>query len=76
MPSYLYEQYDLKFHESNEWVRKKYFSDKQTLFPKTPYPKESKLNIPNRELDRMANLIANIWNDKQYQIYNLTRNST
>ena len=40
MPGELFEQYDLEFHESNEWVRKIYFPDRQSLFPAVSYSKE------------------------------------
>lgn len=63
MPRELFEKYDLEFSESNEWVRRKFFPHKKKLFSEY-YQKESKLEISDTDLDRIANLIGNIWNDK------------
>lgn len=64
MPHVLYEGYDLKFQESNEWVRREYFPEKKTLFS-SEVPKEIDLNASDIELDRMASMIADVWKDKQ-----------
>jgi hypothetical protein len=76
MPSSLFEKYNIYFHDSNEWVRKKYFPDKKTLFHNALCPTESKLNLQDEELNAVVNIIASIWNDKQQQIVNLKRRST
>lgn len=62
MPRRLYELYDLKFAESNEWVRAHYFPNKDLLFA-SDIPEESVLDISDQELKAIANFIANIWSD-------------
>ncbi|MDD2464766.1 MAG: hypothetical protein PHI97_12290 [Desulfobulbus sp.] len=75
MPGNLYEAYDLEFQKSNEWVRLQYFPDKKVLFS-SEIPKESNLNIPDSELDRIVDLITNIWIDKERKILDLTNKAT
>lgn len=75
MPHSLYEIYDSKFKESNEWVRRNYFPNKQILFS-SEIPKEVCLNASDLELDRIADMISNIWKDKQTIITNLRKSST
>ena len=71
MPNTLYEEYDSAFQESNEWVRLNYFYDKEILFPPR-IQKEAALYIPDSEVDRIAEFISEIWNDKQKNIIDLT----
>lgn len=75
MPGNLYEAYDSEFQESNEGIRQRYFPNKKVLFS-SEVPKEINLNVPDSELDRIADLISSIWNDKQKRIINLTKAST
>ncbi|MDC7218882.1 MAG: hypothetical protein PQJ59_03015 [Spirochaetales bacterium] len=70
MPEKLYEAYDLEFEASNEWVRNKYFPNRKTLFG-NKLNKQSDITINDSDLDKIANLIANIWNDKQEMINKL-----
>lgn len=72
MPNNLIEEYNSEFQESNEWVRKKYFPDKEMLFPSI-IRKEAEPKIPDSEIARIAELFANIWNDKQTRIISLTK---
>lgn len=61
MPQQLYEEYEAEFESSNEWVRKNWFPSRPTLFRQKDYPGESEVQLPAIELDRLANLIADIW---------------
>ena len=70
MAKHLYEEYDLAFRESNEWVRKLYFPERKTLFEES-IPEETIQQIPEAELDRIADFIACVWNDKQNIIIGL-----
>lgn len=71
MSNELFKQYHDAFQASNEWVRKKYFSEKKSLFSPKPCPNETNLDISETQLDLLANLIVNIWQDKQRKIINL-----
>ncbi len=73
MPRDLYERYDEAFKESNEWVRNKYFPNKQTLFPYKEYPCETKCNLSDEQLESLANFISDIWKDKHNQTPSLTK---
>lgn len=68
MPEHIYEQYDLAFKESNQWVREKYFPEKTTLFPDSQHPIESKLGVSEKSLDEFATLVSNMWIAKQNKI--------
>lgn len=70
MPRFLYEEYDLEFQESNDWVRDQYFSDKKNIFS-NEIPKEATATIPEAELEKISSLITDIWNDKQNKINEL-----
>ena len=43
---------------------------KEALFRKKNYPKATSANLPEAELDRVANMLAAIWIDKQKIILN------
>lgn len=75
MPRRLYEQYDMAFRDSNEWVRSRYFPGRESLFS-TDIPEESTLGIRDDEMERIAGCIASIWNDKQQRTPNLTAGRT
>jgi len=64
MPKQLYHEYDIEFKESNEWVRKNWFPSRKYLFPQKEHPPESKLQIKDSDLDKIADLIASIWTEK------------
>jgi hypothetical protein len=63
MPKCLYEAYELKYFDSDKWVRDNFFPDKDALFD-SGYPEYQKNHsISNDDLDCITRLIANIWND-------------
>ncbi len=64
-------RYQQAFKDSNEWVREKYFPEKSSLFPLKEYPQETKSQIPQDELNRLATLISDIWIEKQLMISQL-----
>ena len=64
MPGHLFQEYDIEFKESNEWVRNKFFPNREFLFKKKSYANETKVKVPDEELDRFANILADIWIDK------------
>lgn len=59
MPRKLYQEYDKAFADSNEWVRKNWFPEKEYLFSKKRYPGEVDLQLTNEELDKLAAMFAN-----------------
>ena len=63
MPSYLYREYDEEFQASNEWVRKKFFPEKDQLFSNEIPLEKEEISIP--DIDSIAKLLADIWIDKQ-----------
>jgi len=63
MPKEIYEAYDKRYQEENEWVRNKYFSEKKYLF-KTNTFEESTIDVSDIQLDKIAELIADIWVNK------------
>ena len=68
MPEELFYEYQKEFASSNEWVRKKYFPEKDCLFSKAVYPENFQISLNEDELKRIANMIASIWIDKQKQL--------
>lgn len=70
MQSKLYEEYDFEFRESNEWVRRNYFPAREELFSSI-IPKGVNMDISESDLDKMAEMISRIWNDKQRKIIEL-----
>jgi hypothetical protein len=71
MPAGMYEAYDVEFLESNEWVRQRYFPERESLFA-TDIPAGEHRDMTDSEIDSVAELIASIWNDKQREIRDLT----
>ncbi|MDZ7776441.1 MAG: hypothetical protein U5L09_12970 [Bacteroidales bacterium] len=59
MPKEQYEQYDTYFAESNEWVRSNFFPEEKRLFH-SDYPPESKLELPEREIENIVNFIQDM----------------
>jgi len=76
MPKTLWVEYDIEFKESNEWVKNAFFAEKDYLFKKNEILHESKSQIPNEKLDQIANLISDIWNEKQSEIVNFKKRSS
>ncbi|MEH6604163.1 MAG: hypothetical protein V7711_01160 [Pseudomonadales bacterium] len=73
MPHSIYRRYSEFFRDSNEWVRQRYFPERETLFPTNDYPLQTKLQISDKELDKTAMIIASIWIDKQRAILKSAR---
>jgi hypothetical protein len=76
MPNNLYYEYEEEFNESNNWVKKKYFPHKESLFPTKIPDKVSAILPSDAEVEILAQFIADIWNDKQKRILTLTNRST
>lgn len=59
----LFLRYEAEFEQSDEWVRARYFPDRDRLFPRTapPGPASLGLGLGPDELERLADLIAGIW---------------
>ena len=68
LPKNLYDNYDIDFKQSNEWVRENWFPMRQSLFHKKDYSNETRLQITDVELDQIANMVAGIWIDKHRKI--------
>ncbi len=65
MPGHLFDDYQDTFQESNEWVRKNWFPMKKSLFSETTYGGETKLQVTDAELNKIASFLADIWIGKQ-----------
>jgi hypothetical protein len=72
MPSDLFEKYDMRYRDSNEWIRQHYFKDKQELFS-ADIPQQSSLSMQQEDLDKIVALIASIWSDKQLELLGLAK---
>ena len=62
--------YDTYYKSSNEWVRKRYYPDREQLF-NTRQPSEEATNknkYDQQDIEQVAILIANIWLTKNAQI--------
>lgn len=55
MPRNTYLEYDAAFQESNEWVRANYFPARETLFPPTPIPAETRVYLSEGEIQNLVN---------------------
>lgn len=65
IPADLFQRYEAAFEESDEWVRVRYFPDRDRLFPRIAPPGPSPLGVGPEALERIADLIAEIWLDQQ-----------
>lgn len=72
MPEELFWQYEMEFEESNEWVRRKYFPERDCLFCKTIYPNVVEVGLSQEELESIANMIATMWLEKETMVTKLT----
>lgn len=61
MPAELYIAYDERFRESNEWVREKFFPQKDRLFPQKSLPEAQLAYEDITHLDKIADLLAKAW---------------
>lgn len=64
MPQEMFEKYELAFKESNEWVRKNFFGEKERLFAEKKPASDSNIAISEQELNVIANMIIDIWQCK------------
>ena len=55
------EAYEAAFSASNEWVRSRYFPQRERLFPQSQGASVAQESLPEAELDTIAGLIADIW---------------
>jgi len=55
MPENICQQYISVFQNSNQWVRKTYFPDRNSLFPLTNIPEEIRTDLPSEKNDEIAN---------------------
>lgn len=61
----LHQAYEEAYAESNEWVRKHFFPERDRLFPQRPLPEPVDLGFTDKELDNIANLLADIWLERE-----------
>lgn len=60
MPDRLYKEYDLEFHDSDNWVRANYFPNRKKLFSdEIPYSSITN-TLADSEFENIANFIKNI----------------
>ena len=64
MPEELFRQYEIAFAESNEWVREKYFPEREKLFPKAKHLCVDRVDLAQSELDSIANMVSTMWLDR------------
>lgn len=57
----LHQAYEQAFADSNEWVRQRFFPERETLFPILPAPEPVDLGFTAKELDNIANMLTDIW---------------
>ncbi len=55
------EEFEKYFFESNEKVRQEYFPDRDVLFPKAKISPSVRSDFDERELEALANMLADIW---------------
>jgi hypothetical protein len=76
MPSDLSQHYRKVYSESNEWVRQNWFPDRETLFEMSDLQEPTTSEIPEKQLDLIANLISDIWIDAYEHPWRVLRKST
>jgi hypothetical protein len=54
-------KYDSSFRSSNEWVRKRYFPNRESLFARKERRATGALGIPDEYLDEMAQTLVDLW---------------
>jgi len=75
IPADLYQQYETEFYESNEWVRKRYFPERNTLFSQDNHCINSTdvaHVIEEHDFDKIADLITAIWIEKSKGVMKIT----
>lgn len=68
-PAEIVAAYEAYFAESNEWVRARFFPEREHLFDPVRPVRDLLLPYPEADLDRMADFIADIWLKKQKTIH-------
>jgi hypothetical protein len=68
----LFLRYEAEFEDSNEWIRARYFPDRDRLFPRITPPGPAPIGAGPEELERIANLLAEVWLDQQTALCHLT----
>lgn len=64
-PETISEAYRSAFQSSNEWVREHYFPERASLFTAPPPSVPTPTTITPEEMEKVADLIADIWESKQ-----------
>lgn len=60
-PPRVFRDYEKAFRRSNAWVCKTFFPKRRRLFSKKPPPETPPLDISDADLNRMADLITDLW---------------
>jgi hypothetical protein len=62
MPTELFHAYTEAYSKSNEWTRQNWFPERDVLFKQRAIPAATSSEIPEEQLNLIADLIADIWN--------------
>lgn len=65
----LYKAYVDAYAESNEWVRQQFFPERSKLFPPRPLPEKIEQGLSEKQLDNIANMLADIWLENEKDLY-------
>ena len=65
MPDDLYDQYDEAFAESDDWVRRNWFPERERLFKDERLRSKYDNSTPSHELDALAEIISELWVEKR-----------
>lgn len=63
--------FEAYFADSNDWVRERFFPERETLFAPRRIPEDPAPMLPQAELDRIAGFLTDIWISKQKKIHHL-----
>lgn len=61
----IYQAYEEAFADSNEWVRQRFFPERDRLFPMRANPQSNDLGFTDKDLDSLANMLADIWLEQE-----------
>lgn len=65
----LYQAYVEAYAESNEWVRQQFFPERSNLFPSRRLPEKIEHGLSGKQLDNIANMLADIWLENEKDLY-------
>ncbi len=65
LPDDLALAYDQAFHESNEWVRQRFFPERSRLFQSSPRPNNPAPELNPQDLDKLAHMLADLWLEQE-----------